>query len=146
MIALSKAVKLKNDNYLDSNYIVHNKSRLSKILDILLNRGKITSGVEFETGRIVDGKKEYGKIIHTGTVPSATTKAYAIGITGFDRYTFMDGYTSNAWVVKMVPQKIDDLSIVLTGNGPNIEITTYTSHWSDANYQCYVELHYLKNE
>lgn len=32
MIALSKVVKLKNDNYLDSTSIVHNKKRLSDIL------------------------------------------------------------------------------------------------------------------
>lgn len=38
MIALSKAVKLKNDNYLDSTSIVHNKRKLSTILDKLLGK------------------------------------------------------------------------------------------------------------
>lgn len=41
----------------------------------------ITTGVEFETGRIIDGKKEYGKRFNAITLPSsANNKTIATGL------------------------------------------------------------------
>lgn len=59
MIALSKAVKLINDNYLSSASIVHNKSLLSKIITKLINRyseGIFVPKLEGENGT---GEAEY---------------------------------------------------------------------------------------
>ncbi len=111
-----------------------------------MDKKQITTGVEFETGRIIDGKKEYGKILAIGTIPSATSQTYATGITNFYRYTHISGYTSNVWADIMTHQKINDNSIVLTMEGENIKVTTYTSSLANAGYQGYIELHYLKNE
>lgn len=106
----------------------------------------ITTGQEFETGRIIDGKKEYGKILDLGIVPSNTQQTYTTGISlaTLDRYTFISGYTSSTWAITMVPQKIDNNSIVLTMAGKDLKITTYLTSYADANYKAYVELHYLK--
>lgn len=41
----------------------------------------ITTGTEFETGRIIDGKKEYGKRINCGEGPNSTTVSINIGLT-----------------------------------------------------------------
>ena len=40
----------------------------------------ITTGVEFETGRTIDGKKEYGKRIDCGYLPNAGETAIAHGV------------------------------------------------------------------
>lgn len=97
-------------------------------------------------GRVIDGKKEYGKILDLGIVPSNSQKIYTTGISlaELDRYTFIHGYTSSTWAIKMVQQKIDENSIVLTLAGKDIKITTYSTSYADANYKAYVELHYLK--
>lgn len=49
MIALSKAVKLKNDNYLGSTSIVHKKKKLSTILDKI----EIAEVIENENGTAI---------------------------------------------------------------------------------------------
>lgn len=55
---MSKAIKLDNNVYLDSSSIVHNKTKLSDILDYSLNERKI--------GTWIDGKPLYRKVIkHT---------------------------------------------------------------------------------
>lgn len=56
-------------------------------------------------GRIIDGRKEYGKIIDVGVIPNSTSKAIAHGITNLIRYTFIEGYTTNSWPMKMVWSK-----------------------------------------
>lgn len=40
----------------------------------------ITTGTEYETGRVIDGKKEYAKRISIGTMPNATEKEVAHGL------------------------------------------------------------------
>lgn len=105
----------------------------------------IQTGVEFETGRYIDGEKEYGKILSIGTIPNNTSETYYTGLDSFGRYTYVDGYTSNAWGVKFVPQKINDSSIVLTQEGDKLRVQTWTSTYADANYQGYIEIHYLKH-
>lgn len=49
---MSKSIKLKNDNYLDSSSIVHNKEMLSKILNRMQIKSKIVSGNTGEYGNV----------------------------------------------------------------------------------------------
>lgn len=41
----------------------------------------ITTGTEFETGRIIDDKKEYGIIVDCGSLPNNTSKSKSLPIT-----------------------------------------------------------------
>ena len=96
-------------------------------------------------GRIIDGKVEYGKIVDVGVIPNATNKTIAHNISNVFRYTFVEGYTTNAWPMKMVWSKSQYGDIVIRIEGDNIRITTDSPSWAEANYKGYVELHYLKN-
>ena len=51
----------------------------NKIKD--LEYQNITTGTEFETGRIIDGKKEYGIIVDCGSLPNNTSKSKSLPIT-----------------------------------------------------------------
>lgn len=125
---------------------VYSANAVKNIVEELLNKQKIVNGVEFETGRIIDGKVEYGKILNIGVVPSATSKTYATGITNFDRYTYLEGYTDKSWGVRMTPEKINESSIVLNQEGANLKVTTYVSSYANADYKGYIEMHYIKSE
>ena len=125
---------------------VYSANAVKNIVEELLNKQKIVNGVEFETGRIIDGKVEYGKILNIGVVPSATSNTYATGITNFDRYTYLEGYTDKSWGVRMTPEKINESSIVLNQEGANLKVTTYVSSYANADYKGYIEMHYIKNE
>lgn len=83
MIALSKkAVKLKNDNYLDSTSVVHKKKLLSTILDKLLGIETITNengtAIKFSDGTMICTKTISGTCT---TVPWGAIFYYSIGWT-----------------------------------------------------------------
>lgn len=138
--------KWKNGNYeyLDSTCIVHKKKSLSTILDTLLGRNKITNNTEFETGRIIDGKKEYGKRIECGVAP--LDGSYLEVPHGLINVTFTDyhgicGYNKSGWC-----EKIDRNSIVkMIMYGNNVRIFAESDSYHNEGYQCVVELHYIKN-
>lgn len=139
-----KRVKLGNENYLDTTSIVHNKSKLSKILDTLLNRGKITTGVEFETGRIIDGKKEYGKRINCGLAPLSTSFLeinHGLINVMFTNYWGICGYNKGAWCEKIDRNSI--IKMIMYGN--NVRIFAEGDSYHNEGYLCVVELHYIKN-
>ena len=52
------------------------------------NTVKITTGQEFKTGRIIDGKEEYGKRIDFGALPNNTSKTVSHGI-NFSKSSFI---------------------------------------------------------
>lgn len=79
-----------------------------------------------------------------GVIPNATSKTIAHNISNLFRYTLIDGYTTNAWPKKMVANKAQYGDIVLTVEGNNIRVATDSPSWAEANYQGFVELHYLK--
>ena len=103
----------------------------------------ITTGTEFETGRIIDGKKEYGKRINCGVLLASGTKTVETGLSNVT-YTDVQGIcvTNNGgWPYKMgvtgsstvAVLSIDNHKIKIKCNG---DLSTYTG---------YVELKYLKN-
>lgn len=47
---------------------------------IQISNPNITTSTEYETGRIIDGKKEYGKRINIGALPNATAKYVNTGL------------------------------------------------------------------
>lgn len=103
----------------------------------------ITTGTEFETGRIIDAKKEYLKRINCGVLLASGTKTVETGLSNVT-YTDIEGIcvtSGGGWPYKMgvagsstvAVLSIDNHKIKIKCNG---DLSTYTG---------YVELKYFKN-
>lgn len=111
---------------------------------------KLTTGVEFETGRIIDGKVEYCKRIDTGALPNKTQKQIAIGIDvkniTIQKYEGMARNSSNGackplpYVNATYTNYNVQVDIWETGH---INITT-NNDWSSYDTS-YIDLYYTKN-
>ena len=103
----------------------------------------ITTGTEFETGRIIDGRKEYGKIINIGKLPNASTKEIEFSVEGLRNIRFSGQARAGTYIINFVPQKMNDSSIVLSMATNKLSITTYTGNYT--NYEGEIEVYYTKN-
>lgn len=65
----------------------------------------ITTGTEFETGRIIDGRKEYGKIINIGKLPNASTKEIAFSVSGLSNIRYSGQARAGTYIINFAPQK-----------------------------------------
>ena len=103
----------------------------------------ITTGTAFETGRVIDGKKEYGKRINCGKLPDTSTTSIATNLGNVNILDYKGIAIFNQYSYKMVVGKISDYSISLAIENNQIKITTYLSAYK--NYNAYVEIFYTKN-
>ncbi len=103
----------------------------------------IKTGTEYETGRIIDGKKEYGKRINCGKLPDTSTTSIATNLGNVNILDYKGIAIFNQYSYKMVVGKISDYSISLAIENNQIKITTYLSAYK--NYNAYVEIFYTKN-
>lgn len=105
----------------------------------------ITTGTEFETGRIIDGKKEYGKRVRLGNLPNNEKKDVAHGISNIT-FTKIEGICDDGLGNRLpLPYiNIDSLgaSISMYIDGANIRIKTYSDK---SAYVGYATLYYTKN-
>ena len=83
---------------------------IKKILEKVKNIDKvkadkmdITTGVEFKTGRIIDGKEEYGKRIDCGTLPAESQLKYKS--TGLSNINFirLEGIIQSSTLATNIP-------------------------------------------
>lgn len=103
----------------------------------------ITTGTEYETGRIIDGKKEYGKRINCGKLPDTSTTTINTDLGNVNILDYKGIAILNQYSYKMVAGKISNYSISLAIENSQIKITTYLSAYK--NYNAYVEIFYTKN-
>lgn len=103
----------------------------------------IVTGTPFETGRTIDGKIEYGKRINFGSLPNATSKSVALGITNFEltdmKIKISDGYTQI-----MLPFVTTTASSTISSkiDGNNLTITTYSDR---SQFTAVATVYYLKS-
>lgn len=103
----------------------------------------ITTGTEFETGRIIDGKKEYGKIFRQLLSNSPGTTTISTGLSNVTyRYLHCTVSVGN-YAYQTENIKTNDYSIVASISNNVVSITTYLSNFS--TYYANVEIHYTKN-
>ena len=107
----------------------------------------ITTGAEFKTGRIIDGKEEYGKRIDCGALPDGTgLRTIAHGISNF-MVTKIEAYAYSSTYGRWMT-----LPLVENGAGSaynvsiNVDTTkiTLNSDNSQAHYNAYVTIYYTK--
>lgn len=103
----------------------------------------IVTGTPFETGRTIDGKIEYGKRINFGSLPNATSKSVALGITNFEltdmKIKISDGYTQI-----MLPFVTTTASSTISSkiDGNNLTITTYSDR---SQFTAVATVYYLQS-
>lgn len=106
----------------------------------------IVTGEEYETGRIIDGKKEYGKRISFGALPNNTAKEVDIGLTNvvftkaFEAIAYKSGVAISLPLVSATAIS-SNIYIAIINN--KINITTKADYSSYTN--CFVEIFYNKN-
>ena len=106
----------------------------------------ITTGTEYETGRIIDGKKEYAKRINCGNLPNAEAKYVQTGLQNITLTRAIDGVmlSSNSQRGLPAPNITSGNTIMVYLNGTGTALTINTQfNWS--SYTAYVELFYTKN-
>lgn len=113
------------------------------------DKTNITTGVEFKTGRIVDGKEEYGKEINVGYLESGY-KEILHGITGWTRITKLEGlfYNENSnttfTIPRSYPTENEKYGIDLCVGATNIQLTCGTNY-NGATFVGIITIYYLKN-
>lgn len=103
----------------------------------------ITTGTEYETGRIIDDKKEYAKRINCGTLFESGIKTVETGLSNVT-YTDIEGIcvtSGGGWPYKMGTTGTSALAVLSIDNN-QIKIE---SKGNLSTYTGYVELKYLKN-
>lgn len=103
----------------------------------------IVTGEEFETGRIIDGQKEYGKIINCGTLPNTSEKNVAHGLSGIT-FTKLEGVADNGSqrFPLPFPNTTLETQITIYINGANLVLKTGNDR---STFTAYVTLCYTKN-
>lgn len=111
----------------------------------LMSQANITTGTEFKTGRIIDGKEEYGKKIDFGALPNATTKAIAHGVIGIKLHEIVCEFEDSTTQITFSnygvnPKNLKPLTAYVGSTNINIHCEGDSS-----GYTGYVTLYYTKN-
>jgi hypothetical protein len=109
---------------------------------------KITTGVKFETGRIIDGKKEYGKRVNVGYLKTGYTEI-AHGISNIYAFTGYEGYFVNEnsgtffTIPRSYPTDQAKYGIDLACTKTNIILTCGTNY-TGITFIGYITLYYIE--
>ena len=106
----------------------------------------ITTGTEFKTGNIIDGKNEYGKRINLGNLPNATTKTVNTSLSGIQltrpiQAYFIGGIQANIPYDDGTTSKL--INIYLNQTGSTITVACTGHDYS--SYVGYATLYYTKS-
>lgn len=121
-------------------------SKIKELINKKQNILNITTGIEYETGRIIDGKKEYAKRFNCGNGPNNETIQVETGLTNV-KYTKIEGmaYTTSIFFpLNMVRPigKTDSTSIGVYVSANKILIESAIDR---SAFTIVVDVYYLKN-
>lgn len=107
----------------------------------------ITTGTEVKTGRVIDGKEEYGKKIDIGALPNATSKYINTGLSNITLTRAIEGVMSNETSQRPLPyvsnsNAANSVTLYLNGSGSQLSVLTGYD-WSSLTG--HVTLYYTKN-
>lgn len=121
-------------------------NKIKELINKKQNILNITTGTEYETGRIIDGKKEYGKRINCGKLPNAQAKYVQTGLENITLTRAIDGVMLSSNSQRGLPAPsvtaVNTIMVYLNGTGTALTINTQFD-WS--SYSAHVELFYTKN-
>lgn len=140
---MAKSVKLKDNHFIDSTGIVHEKGLLSTLLN-KMNYNLITNGDAVKTGKKVDGKVEYVKRYKITGINSAGDYEVPLGFTLSDvivtdirgtTYSTSNNYfTINSGVSTAMTY---DYIIFCDNRTNGVKIRTYNANFSEATVDVY---------
>lgn len=109
----------------------------------LSNKNKITVGQEYETGRVVNGKKEYAKMFEVETLPSGNTTIATelVNITP----TKLEGYIKGATLFSSIPFVYTGQNSVYHYFSPTSNAITIRATGDMSAYSATETLYYTKN-
>lgn len=108
---------------------------------------KITTGIEFETGRIIDGKTEYGMIKNLGTAPNNERKDYStVDLSSsftVSRYLIYAKNKSNKQILSIpfIALNLTDMTSAYLNDAKNIPCK---ANWDMSNFDLWIEIYYFK--
>lgn len=107
----------------------------------------VTTGIEFETGRIIDGKTEYGMIKNLGTAPNNERKDYSIvnlsSSFTVSRYLIYAKNKSNKQILSIpfIALNLTDITSAYLNDAKNI---LCKANWDMSNFDLWIEIYYFK--
>lgn len=102
----------------------------------------IVTGTPFETGRTIDGKKEYGKRINVGPLTSGTLKTVDSGINSTNyTLTGISGSAYSAYNGRQDPIPNSNIEVGISGN--LLRVTSNATYNHETS--CYVNIYYTIN-
>lgn len=115
-------------------------NKLKNIDNVKADKINVTTGTEYETGRIIDGKEEYCKRCPFGSLPNSTIKGVQF-LTPNDKILKAEGIAVNQNEVSHY-FAIPNSKIQVDIENGWINITTETDM---STYNAFVDLYYTKN-
>lgn len=123
--------------------------KLKKLDNVKADKINVTTGIEHETGRIIDGKEEYGKRINISYL-EAGYKKIPHGITGWTRITKLEGifYNENSNTTFTIPRSYpsdnarDGIDLSVGSN--DIQLTCGTNY-TGTTFIGVITIYYTKN-
>ena len=106
------------------------------------NMQRITTGTEYETDRMIDGKKVYVKRINCGALPNSDGKDVGTGI-NFSLCSLVDYKiilsTNSNYILQ---ENLSDVRIVISKEWNTIQIVTQSNR---SDYNLIIELYFIVN-
>ena len=130
-----------------SKQIKQNTEEIGNLKNNKLDKIEITTGVEFETGRIIDGKKEYEKTINLGSLANADTSSFKTGLSTSDTiksYQFFARNRQNQQFLTVPFLALNGTDYISAYFNDNQNIITRTN-WDATNYDLILDVYYTKN-
>lgn len=122
---------------------IHIRNRTSTGWKKLAIIDEVTTGTELMTNEIIDGKRVYRKRINFGTLPNATSKEVAHGLSNFNlvRIQGIASTSENSNITIPFVHTTATNSVYVVVNATKIRINAGTDR---SSYSAYIDLYYTK--
>lgn len=130
-------------------FVKNDKGQYYNILGLMQMQNKtyLTIGVEIFTNEYINEKPIFKKRIATGNLPNVSFKNISTGLKNIDVIKIEGIVKNSGGTILPIPfctttTNINNIQVMLTSNGENIQITTGINR---SDYSGYIDVYYTKN-
>lgn len=107
----------------------------------------ITSGTEYETGRIIDGNKEFGLRKNLGALPNSTNTTYNTGLSNSYKIKKYQLFAKNRGSEQLLSIPFINLhnTVYISGYLDNANLISLKTNDNFSGYDLIIEVYYTKN-